>query len=153
MARNSRERKVQSKRKPAEGKGRPRGKAKVCAFCASHAEWIDYKDTASLRRFVNDRGRIKSRGATGTCAQHQRDVAAAVKTARELVLLPYVVRTLVADKGDRRGGMRRGRPNEGAPAAGASDQLADGAAEDVADQLVHDNGADAAEEEVSEPVA
>jgi hypothetical protein len=70
-----------------------------------------------LRRFVNDRGRIKARGATGTCAQHQRDVAVAVKTARELVLLPYVVRTLAVDKGDRRGGPRRGRPAERTPAA------------------------------------
>jgi ribosomal protein S18 len=147
MARNSRERKVQSKRKPAEGKGRPRGKAKVCVFCASHAEWVDYKDTASLRRFINDRGRIKSRGATGTCAQHQRDVAAAVKTARELILLPYVVRTLVADKGDRRGGIRRGRPADASVAP-------DSAAEIEADDVDMDDELDdeAAESPLEEPV-
>jgi len=83
-----------------------RGKPKFCIFCAEHAQWVDYKDTNILRRFISDRGKIKSRGNTGTCAQHQRDVAAAVKTARELALLPYVVRTLAADKA----GGRRGRP-------------------------------------------
>jgi small subunit ribosomal protein S18 len=116
----ARKAKVQKKRKPAEVKGRVRrGRPKVCMFCAEHAEWVDYKDVALLRRFINDRGRIKARGATGTCAQHQRDVALAVKTARELVLLPYVVRTFAVDKGDRRGGSgpRRGRPSERTPAA------------------------------------
>ena len=115
MARNS---KVQKKSKPTESKGRVRrGRPKVCLFCTEHIEWVDYKDIALLRRFVNDRGRIKARSATGTCAQHQRDVAVAVKTARELVLLPYVVRTLAPDKGDRRGGARKGRPSELAAAA------------------------------------
>ena len=133
MARNS---KVQKKRKPAESKGRVRrGRPKVCMFCAEGVAWIDYKDTAILRRFVNDRGRIKARGATGTCAQHQRDVAAAVKTARELVLLPYVVRTFAPDKGDRRSGPRRGGPpkapsapeasESGLPAADTADEAAD----------------------------
>ena len=95
MARNG---KLQKKRKPAEVKGGRvrRGRPKVCIFCAEHIEWVDYKDTNLLRRFINDRGRIKARGATGTCAQHQRDVAVAIKTARELVMLPYVVRTVTA---------------------------------------------------------
>src|SRR5579863_8281824 len=94
MARNNgRDQKDRGKRKPIEVKGRVRrGRPKVCQFCADHVEWVDYKDTAVLRRFMNDRGRIKTRSATGTWAQHQRDVAVAVKTARELVLLPYVVR-------------------------------------------------------------
>ena len=120
MARNG---KVQKKRKPAEVKGGRvrRGRPKVCIFCAEHIEWVDYKDTNVLRRFINDRGRIKARGATGTCSQHQRDVAVAIKTARELVLLPYVVRTLAADKGDRRGGPRRGRPSDPAAAAAGGD--------------------------------
>ena len=110
MARNTRDpdKRDHNKRKPTEIKGRARrGRPKVCVFCTEHVEWVDYKDIAVLRRFMNDRGRIKARGATGTCAQHQRDVAVAVKTARELVLLPYVVRMLAADKGDRRGSTRR----------------------------------------------
>jgi small subunit ribosomal protein S18 len=53
---------------------------------------------------MNDRGRIRARGATGTCSQHQRDVAVAIKTARELALLPYTVRTLAPGAGERRGG-------------------------------------------------
>jgi small subunit ribosomal protein S18 len=137
MARNG---KVQKKRKPAEVKGGRvrRGRPKVCIFCAEHIEWVDYKDTNLLRRFVNDRGRIKARGATGTCAQHQRDVAVAIKTARELMMLPYVVRTLAADKGDRRGGPRRGRPSDQAatPVAGdAAAEDADGADTESADTL------------------
>jgi len=47
---------------------------------------------ALLRRFVSDRGKIQARRVTGTCSQHQRDVAAAVKSAREVALLPYVIR-------------------------------------------------------------
>ena len=79
-------------------------------FCAEHIAWVDYKDTNMLRRFMTDRGKIKSRGSTGTCAQHQRDVALAIKTARELAMLPYVVRTLAADKAGGRRGRGPGRP-------------------------------------------
>jgi small subunit ribosomal protein S18 len=50
---------------------------------------VDFKDTTLLRRFVSDRGKIRARRVTGTCAQHQRDVATAVKNAREMALLPY----------------------------------------------------------------
>jgi small subunit ribosomal protein S18 len=100
--------------KPTSAGGRPRrGRPKVCIFCAGHATWVDYKDVALLRRFINDRGRIKSRGATGTCAQHQRDVATAVKTARELALLPYTVRTAATESRGSRGGDRRGDGTEG----------------------------------------
>jgi small subunit ribosomal protein S18 len=95
--------------KPTTAGGRPRrGRPKICIFCAGHATWVDYKDVALLRRFINDRGRIKSRGASGTCAQHQRDVATAVKTARELALLPYRVQTASTESRGLRGGDRRG---------------------------------------------
>ena len=116
MARNS---KVQKKKsKPLDSKSRVRrGRAKVCMFCAERAEWVDYKDLTVLRRFINDRGRIKTRGATGASAQHQRDVAVAIKTAREMMLLPYVVRTQSPDKGDRRGGGRGPRSPEGVGSA------------------------------------
>jgi small subunit ribosomal protein S18 len=52
-------------------------------------ENIDYKDTALLRKFISDRGKIRARRVTGNCVQHQRDVATAVKNAREVALLPY----------------------------------------------------------------
>jgi small subunit ribosomal protein S18 len=125
MARNNdRDQKGRSKRKPVEVKGRVRrGRPKFCQFCADRAEWVDYKDTVVLRRFMNDRGRIKARGATGTCAQHQRDVAVAIKTARELALLPYVVRTFASDKGDRRGSSRRPGPSESASVAASAESV------------------------------
>ena len=63
---------------------------KVCAFCKDKTAEIDYKDTGLLRRFLSDRGRIWARRISGTCRQHQRDIAVAVKNAREVALLPYV---------------------------------------------------------------
>ncbi len=64
-------------------------KAKACPFCKEGVEGIDYKDAALLRKFISDRGKIRARRVTGNCVQHQRDVAIAVKNARELALLPY----------------------------------------------------------------
>lgn len=122
MARNSKVSKKSPSSKPrsAEGKGRSqRGRRKVCRFCAENAVWVDYKDVNLLRRFMNDRGRIRGRGATGTCAQHQRDVAVAIKTARELAMLPYAVRTVAADPGDRRRGGRGSRGPAQEPADSA----------------------------------
>ncbi|MBM9469318.1 30S ribosomal protein S18 [Nakamurella leprariae] len=49
---------------------------------------VDYKDVALLRRFISDRGKIRSRRVTGLTGQQQRQVAAAIKTAREMALLP-----------------------------------------------------------------
>lgn len=96
--------------KPGAGGGRPlRGRPKVCVFCGQHATWVDYKDVTMLKRFVNARGRIKARSATGTCAQHQRDMATAVKTARELALLPYTVQTAT----DPRSGRNKDRRGNG----------------------------------------
>ncbi|TMK20728.1 MAG: 30S ribosomal protein S18 [Actinobacteria bacterium] len=67
-------------------------RAKVCQFCKEKATWVDYKDTQLLRKFMSDRGKIRARRVTGTCAQHQRDVATAIKNAREMALLPYAAR-------------------------------------------------------------
>jgi small subunit ribosomal protein S18 len=65
-------------------------KKKVCAFCKDrNAGLIDYKDTTLLRKYISDRGKIRARRVTGNCSQHQRDVAVAVKNAREMALLPY----------------------------------------------------------------
>src|SRR5579884_2673276 len=77
-------------------------KKKVCVFCKDHMDWVDYKDVNLLRRFMSDRGKIRARRVSGNCAQHQRDVAVAIKTARELALLPYSQRT-VAERGPGRG--------------------------------------------------
>jgi small subunit ribosomal protein S18 len=107
-------------------------------FCAQKIDWVDYKDTNLLRRFITDRGKIKARTNTGTCAQHQRDVALAIKTARELALLPYLVRTLAADKGGARRGRGPGRSERSAPGE-------DSAAVDTE----ADPGAEAGEEEAT----
>ena len=64
-------------------------KKKVCVFCEEKISYVDYKDTNLLRKFISDRGKIRARRVTGNCVQHQRDVAIAVKNARELALLPY----------------------------------------------------------------
>lgn len=68
-------------------------KKKVCQFCKDKVTYVDYKDTNLLRKFVSDRGKIRARRVTGNCVQHQRDVAMAVKNAREVALLPYSATT------------------------------------------------------------
>lgn len=62
---------------------------KVCSFCVEKTEFIDYKDTQKLRRFISERGKILPRRVTGTCAAHQRELTTAIKRARHLALLPY----------------------------------------------------------------
>ncbi|MBE9374694.1 30S ribosomal protein S18 [Saccharopolyspora sp. HNM0983] len=64
-------------------------KKKVCVFCKDKPTQIDYKDTTLLRKYISDRGKIRARRVTGNCSQHQRDIAIAVKNAREMALLPY----------------------------------------------------------------
>lgn len=66
-----------------------RSRRKVCVFCGENNN-IDYKDVATLRRFVSERGKILPRRITGNCAKHQRAVTAAIKRARHLALMPYV---------------------------------------------------------------
>ena len=64
-------------------------KKKICIFCKDRVDHVDYKDVMTLRKFVSDRGKIRARRVSGNCSQHQRDVAVAVKNARELALLPF----------------------------------------------------------------
>jgi len=64
---------------------------KVCQFCADKATFVDYKDIAKLKKFTSERGKILPRRATGTCAMHQRQLTEAIKRARQVALLPYVV--------------------------------------------------------------
>ncbi len=71
-------------------KARPRKRKKVCSFCVDKVEHVDYKDTAKLRRYTSERGKILPRRTTGTCAAHQRQLTVAIKRARHIALLPYV---------------------------------------------------------------
>ena len=68
-----------------------RKRKKVCQFCADKSSYIDYKDTAKLRRFLSERGKILPRRTTGVCAAHQRQLTEAIKRARQVALLPYVM--------------------------------------------------------------
>jgi small subunit ribosomal protein S18 len=65
------------------------GRRKSCNFCRAKVDHIDYKDFQNLRRSLSDKGKIRSRRITGACRRHQRQVALAVKRAREMALLPY----------------------------------------------------------------
>lgn len=78
------------RRRRQDGPAGRRVKKKVCYFCAEKVEYIDYKDVATLRRYMSDRAKIRSRRVSGNCPRHQREVAVAIKNAREVALLPYL---------------------------------------------------------------
>ena len=80
------------KRDKEEKAWQKKGKRKICIFCKDKIEYVDYKDLLTLRKFTSERGKIRARRVTGDCVQHQRDVASAVKNAREMALLPYSAR-------------------------------------------------------------
>ncbi|HIT85979.1 MAG TPA: 30S ribosomal protein S18 [Candidatus Ornithomonoglobus intestinigallinarum] len=67
-----------------------RPKKKVCLFCVDKIDHIDYKDTAKLRRYVSERGKIIPRRINGNCAKHQRQLTTAIKRARQVALLPFI---------------------------------------------------------------
>ena len=68
-------------------------KTRKCVFCSKKGQPIDYKDTGLLRTYISERGKIRARRVTGNCVQHQRDIAIAVKNAREVALLPFTSAT------------------------------------------------------------
>lgn len=67
------------------------GRRKVCRFCAEKNTKVDFKDQATLKYFVTERGKIIPRRISGNCAKHQREIAVAIKRARGLALIPYLV--------------------------------------------------------------
>lgn len=67
-----------------------RKRKKVCVFCADKVAYIDFKDSAKLRKFISERGKILPRRISGTCAKHQRELTTAIKRARQVALLPYI---------------------------------------------------------------
>jgi small subunit ribosomal protein S18 len=121
-------------------------KKKVSILNTESIDWIDYKDANLLRRFMSERAKIRARRVTGNSAQQQREVAKAIRLAREMALLPYSVRQVTQRKGGRRDrgdrddrGLREERPPrddrrdrpapEPPPPAGVADGVVDGAAE------------------------
>ena len=71
------------------GRGSYIRKPRICQFCVDKVTVIDYKQSDMLRRYVMERGKIRPRRQTGTCAMHQRALAVAIKRARHLALLPF----------------------------------------------------------------
>ena len=80
------------------------GRRKPCPYCKDKIDQVDYKDVDGLRRFISEKGKIRSRRITGACRRHQAQIARAVKRARELALLPYVAESSGSD--DRPRGRR-----------------------------------------------
>ncbi len=74
---------------PYKRRGGNRRRRKVCVFCGKD-NVIDYKDTAKLKRYISERGKILPRRVTGNCAKHQRAITVAIKRARHVALMPYV---------------------------------------------------------------
>jgi small subunit ribosomal protein S18 len=105
----------------ARGRGKPTrrrdkkggpgsGRRKPCPFCRDKIEQVDYKDVATLRKFISEKGKIRSRRITGACRRHQNQIARAVKRARELAMLPYA--DPMGGREDGPGDHRRGRGRE-----------------------------------------
>ena len=106
MAREKPQNSSTQRRRP----GGPAGaiRRRNCFFCKEHIAEIDYKNISQLRRYISERGKIRSRRITGACRRHQVQVAQAVKRAREMALLPYV-----AEGSDDSTGGRGGRRDRG----------------------------------------
>src|ERR1700735_4339469 len=94
---------AKQRRRPVRRRDRKGGptstRRKSCPYCRDKIDQVDYKDLSMLRRFISERGKIRSRRIPAACRRHQSQVARAVKRARELALLPYV-----AEGSEHRGG-------------------------------------------------
>ncbi len=118
-------------------------KKKTSVLVIEKVEFVDYKDVDLLQRFMSDRAKIRNRRVAGNTLQQQREVANAIKNAREMALLPYAKRVASTRTGGRRGDDRRGprddqrerRSTEGASTEGASTEGAssEGASSETTD--------------------
>ena len=91
---NTRNNEYRPQNRDAGGPRGPRGRyfprRRICSFCVEKAQFIDYKDVEKLRRYISERAKIEPPRKTGVCAKHQRLLAAAIKKARHLALIPYI---------------------------------------------------------------
>jgi len=105
-----------TKRMKPKDSGR-RTKKKISPLSSDNVGYVDYKDVDLLRRFMSDRAKIRSRRVTGNDSQQQREVARAIKNAREMGLLAYTSRVTTQRRGGRRddrdGGGRDGGGRDG----------------------------------------
>jgi small subunit ribosomal protein S18 len=86
-----------------------RAKKKVSLLITERVEYVDWKDVNLLRRFMSDRAKIRARRVTGNDSQQQKEIARAIKNAREMALLPYANRVTT----QRGGGRGRDRDGDG----------------------------------------
>ena len=120
-----------------------RSKKKTSVLVQESVEYIDYKDINLLRRFMSDRAKIRARRVTGNDAQQQREVARAIKNAREMALLPYTNRVTTQrtsrDRGPGGPGRADGPPPrpQGPPPSGGEDRD-DVGLDEVLDDVVLD---------------
>ena len=133
----------QQRRSKPKDAGR-RVKKKISVLAAERVEYVDYKDVNLLRRFMSDRAKIRARRVTGNDSQQQKEIANAIKNAREMALLPYANRVTTqrgggrGDRGDR--GRADGpppRPDSPPPTPGEVDEAVLDEVEAIeADELV-----------------
>ena len=90
------------KRSPKPRDNQRRGKKKISVLTQEKIEYVDYKDVNLLRRFMSDRAKIRARRVTGNDTQQQREIARAIKNAREMALVPYTNRVTSQRGGNRR---------------------------------------------------
>jgi len=142
----ARERRSNSK-SAASDRRRPQ-KKKISILNTEQVEWIDYKDVNLLRRFMSERAKIRARRVTGNSTQQQREVAKAIRLAREMALLPYSVRQVTQRKGGRRDRGDRGELREEMPPRAPEPVESDYVSVEV-DEIVT-NGVDVVEIDVVE---
>jgi small subunit ribosomal protein S18 len=111
-----------AKAAPKRGKNKDnarRSKKKISILTQEKVEYVDYKDVNLLRRFMSDRAKIRARRVTGNNSQQQKEIAQAIKNAREMALLPYTNRVTTQRGGgrgrDRDGDGERGERRERGP--------------------------------------
>ena len=107
----AKQRRAKATTRRRDKKGGPgSGRRKPCLFCKDKVEQVDYKDVDTLKRYISERGKIRTRRITGACRRHQNQVAKAVKRARELALVPYAAEA--ANEGVGRGRRDRDRDRD-----------------------------------------
>ncbi len=125
-----------------------RSKKKISILTQERIEYVDWKDVNLLRRFVSDRAKVRARRVTGNSAQQQREIALAIKNAREMALLPYSNR-ITTQRGGR--GRRDDRRDDAPPRPTAPPpRVAEGDSEGADD--VTNNVVDVDQAEVTVPV-
>lgn len=121
-----------------------RSKKRVSILVSEKVSYVDYKDVNLLRRFQSDRAKIRARRVTGNDTQQQADIAAAVKNAREMALLPYTSRVTQQRGGGRGRGEDRGRgPRRDESSDDYTDDVGDTTSSDMTDEVSEDEEVEA----------